>query len=116
MVAVKKGTDCLQFQLLLAIVPLLAESYWRSIQFLPVSVSQSTSVFLTVKDSRAMLKLCKRSLHSNDSCLLSLTKGKGLCTEMPINRRGILFTQAQHRDFSGNSAVFSVGSSLIPLS
>lgn len=34
---------------------------------------------------------------------------------MTINRHSILFTQTKHRDFSGNSAMFNAGSTLIPL-
>lgn len=75
----KKGV--LQYWLLPAIASLLAQSCWRTIRFLHVSVSQSTSVFPRVKDSGAAVKLCKRSLYSNTSCLVSLTKGKRLCTE-----------------------------------
>lgn len=65
-------------------------------------------------DSRAM-KLCKGSLHSNNSCLLSLIKEKILHSKVTINSHSMLFTWAKHRDFSGNSPVFNVGLTLIPL-
>lgn len=76
-----------------------ALSCWKTTWFLHVSFSESIfTVIPRVKNSEDVVKLCKRSLHPKNSCLLSLVKKK-----KPSLRND--HKKAQHTPYIGKTQI-----------